>query len=478
MIVKLKRPLDATELALLAHNLDADRMDPLADALQRIHSRSLKAAVLIELLRFHDAVEYVEPNYQVSVDVTPTDPSFSSLWGLPIVHAPAAWDSVSGSRANVVAVVDTGIDYTHPDLRANVWTAPSAFSVTLAGKTITCAAGTHGFNAIAKTCNPADDNRHGTHVAGTIGAVGNNAAGVVGVNWSASVMGLKFLDASGNGNVADAITAIEFAIQAKRAFAATGAANVRVLSNSWSGGSFSQALLDEINRAASNDMLFVAAAGNEGSSNDATPTYPASYNAPNVISVAASDQTDHLAPFSNFGSTVHLAAPGVRIYSTEPGGTYGYLSGTSMATPHVSGAAALVLSKCAVSTSTLRSALLSHVDVLGSLTGEVHTDGRLNVYAAVHACNAVPAAPTKLHASTGSRTGQIALTWAAVPGAIYKVKRSLRSTGPFSTIDTVSAKTSYTNIGLTSGKTYYYFVAATNGSGQSAPSNMASAVAR
>ncbi len=478
ILLKLKRPLDDAELALLAYNLDADRLEAIGGALHRVHSRSRDVASLLELLRFHDAVEYAEPNYRVRADAMPRDPSFSTLWGMPIVHAPNAWDSVSGSRANVVGVVDTGIDYTHPDLKANMWKAPAAFRVTIGGKTISCPAGSHGYNAIAATCDPADDNYHGTHVAGTIGAVGNNDAGVTGVNWSASLMALKFLDSTGNGTVADAIDAIEFAVQAKKAFAATGGANVRVLSNSWGGSPFSQALLDEINRAASNDMLFVVAAGNNGTNNDTAPTFPASYQTSNVISVAASDPSDHLAAFSNRGSSVDLAAPGVNIYSTKPGGTYGYASGTSMATPHVSGAAALVLSKCAVSTATLRSTLLSHVDVLGSLTGEVASNGRLNVYAAVRACNAVPATPAHLTVSTGSSTGQIALTWSAVPGATYKVKRSMLSSGPFSTIATLTAKTAFVNSGLTSGRTYYYVVVATNGTGDSAVSSKAYATAR
>ena len=480
VLVKLKRPLSPDEQALLAYNLDADRLDAIAGSLHRLRSRSRDVETLVELLRFHDAVEYVEPNYRVSALVTPSDPNFSNLWAMPVIHAPTAWDSVSGSRANVVGVVDTGIDYTHPDLKRNVWTAPRAFAVTINGRTINCAAGTHGFNAIAGTCDPADDNYHGTHVSGTIGAVGNNAAGVAGVNWSASVMGLKFLDSTGTGNVADAITAIDFAIQTKRAFASTAAANVRVLSNSWGGAPFSRALLDEIDRAASSDMLFVAAAGTNASSNDTTATYPANYTASNVISVAATDRTDHLAGFSNFGSsTVDIAAPGVNIYSTEPGGTYGYLSGTSMATPHVSGAAALVLSKCAVSTATLRSTILAHVDVLGSLAGEVSTGGRLNVASAVHACYAVPPAPTNVHAVAESTSGRIALTWSAVAGATsYKLKRSMLSTGPFSTIETVTGKTTYTNAGLTRGRTYYYLVSATNGSGESAVSNKVSAIAR
>ncbi len=241
----------------------------------RFHSARKNVATLVRELSARPDVEYAEPNYVVHAIAVPNDPRFGELWGLqntgqPILGVPGtpgadisavpAWDISTGSRANVAAVVDTGIDYTHPDLAANVWSAPTAFTVTIGGRSITCPAGSHGFNAITNVCDPRDDNNHGSHVSGTIGAVGNNGLGVVGVNWTASIMGTKFLDAAGSGTTANAINAIEFAIQAKGAFAPTGAANVRVLSNSWGGGGFSQALLDEINRANANDMLFVAAA--------------------------------------------------------------------------------------------------------------------------------------------------------------------------------------------------------------------------
>ena len=230
----------------------------------RFHSASNSVATLIGDLSARADVEYVEPNYIVRAIAVPNDPFFSQLWGLqntgqPILGKPgkpgadisavAAWDISKGSRANVIAVVDTGVDYTHPDLAANIWSAPRTFIVNIGGLPIICLAGSHGFNAITNLCDPRDDNNHGTHVSGTIGAIGNNGVGVVGVNWTASIMGAKFLDPVGLGLTSDAINAIEFTIQAKAAFAPTGEANVRVLSNSWGGGGFSQALLDEINRA-------------------------------------------------------------------------------------------------------------------------------------------------------------------------------------------------------------------------------------
>ena len=290
------------------------------------------------------------------------------------ISADFAWDVSTGSRANVVAVVDTGIDYNHPDLAANVWSAPTSFTVNIGGTLITCAAGTHGFNAITNTCNPLDDNDHGSHTSGTIGAVGNNGIGVSGVNWVASIMGSKFLDASGSGTTAGAINAIDFTIQAKAIFGA--GANVRVLSNSWGGGGFSQALLDEINKANTNNMLFVAAAGNASANNDVTPNYPSNYAAPNVMAVAATDNRDARASFSNYGrTTVHLGAPGVDVLSTTRNNTYKYFSGTSMATPHVAGAAALVLSMCSLDTAGVKGKFTEQRR-FDSVDGRRHRDGR------------------------------------------------------------------------------------------------------
>jgi subtilisin family serine protease len=500
-LVTLKAAGDLDARAAIAASVDADEDEPLSATVRRIHSRRFSAAVLLAYLRTVASVDAVEPNWIVHADAMPSDTKFAKLWafrntgqvvnsGWPglagaDIHAVSAWDLTTGSRANVVAILDTGVDYTHPDLVSNIWSAPAAFTVTVAGVAIHCAAGTHGFNAIARTCDPRDDNNHGTHVAGTIGARGNNDLGVTGVNWKTSLMPLKFMDASGTGTTADAIAAINFAIQAKAAFNSTAGANVRVLSNSWSGGGFSQTLLDTIKKAGTNGMLFVAAAGNGSANLDHDAVYPASYDASNVIAVGATDNTDHLASFSNFGSSVDLAAPGVDILSTVIGGGYLYASGTSMATPQVSGAAALVLSKCALNTDALKANLLSQVDVRGSLTGWVHSNGRLNVYRALRACvpsttaaTTAPAPPANVKAVTGPNPGDITITWTASAGATsYKVKRSMLSTGPFGTVDTASG-TSYVNKYLPSGKNYYYLVTAVNAAGSSADSNHTWAVAK
>ncbi|HZR26542.1 MAG TPA: S8 family peptidase [Vicinamibacterales bacterium] len=388
---------------------DADVQQPVGGTgLQRLHSQSLDADDLVATLEWHPDVEYVEPNYLIAAIALPNDPSFANLWGLfnsgqnvngstgisgDDIDAPTAWLVSTGSRNSVMGVIDTGIDYTHPDLAANVWSAPSQFTVNIGGQAITCAAGTHGFNAITRTCDPMDDNNHGSHVSGTIGGVGNNGVGVAGINWTASIMGLKFLGSNGSGSTSDALNAMEFAIQAKAAFAGSNGANVRVLSNSWGGGGFSQAMVDEIVKANTNDMLFVAAAGNATNNNDTNPFYPANYVAPNMVTVAATDNRDALASFSNYGATtVHIAAPGVNILSTTRSNTYSYFNGTSMATPHVSGAALLVLSACSLTTANLRAALLNNVDLVGALATKVSTGGRLNVGRAIQSCARVTSA--------------------------------------------------------------------------------------
>jgi thermitase len=449
-------------------------------ALHRFRSRTFTVDQLVSFLRSQPDVVYAEPNYVLRAVATPNDPYFPLLWGLfnsgqtiggsvgipgADISAPEAWDVTTGSRNVVVGVIDTGIAHGHPDLIGNIWSAPAAFNVVIGGLQLTCPAGSHGFNAITNACDPQDDHYHGTHVAGTIGATGNNGIGVAGVNWTTSLIGAKFLAANGSGYLDDAVETIEFLVQTKAAFAQTNGANVRVLNNSWGGGGYSQTLNDTIALAGANDMLFVAAAGNNGTNNDALPFYPASYQLPNVLAVAATDNRDQLAGFSNRGvNSVHLAAPGVNTASTMPGGGYSYLSGTSMAAPHVSGAAALVLSRCSMATGALRQNLLSTVDAVGALVGQVSTGGRPTVARAGRAC-AGPAAPTGLTAIAGD--ARVSLTWNAVSGATsYRVKRAGVSGGPYTTIATGLSTTSYTDTPLINGATYFYVVSAVNTAGE------------
>ena len=432
VLVKYRDRRDVRAHAWVEARASADEVETLdRRGLKRLRSRRMRTSDLLTMLDQDPDIEYAEPNYILRATTVPNDPAFGNLWGMlnsgfnPVggggtagsdIDATSAWASTTGSRSAVIGVVDTGIDYTHPDLAANIWTAPSAFTVTVGGQVITCQAGTHGFNAITRTCNPMDDQYHGTHVAGTIGAVGNNGVGVAGVNWTTSMMGLKFLGSNGSGSTSDAIAAIEFAVQAKAAFAATSGANVRVLSNSWGGGGFSTALRDVILAANAADILFVAAAGNSHLDIDASPSYPASYATANMVAVASTDSADRLSSFSNYGDTsVHLAAPGTAIYSTMPNRTYSTLNGPSMATPHVSGAAMLALARCQLTTAELKSLLLGSVDVVAALATATSTGGRLNVARALASCASTRVSGLTLTPSHASPEGVgRTITWTAV----------------------------------------------------------------
>jgi subtilase family serine protease len=490
VLVKFRAAPHVDQLHRIGALVEADAIQTLGrTGTWRLRSRSLTTAALLQRLAHHPDVLYAEPNHVVHAFTDPNDPSFAQLWGFKNIgqsvngRAPglsgadidveSAWNVSFGSTAQVVAVVDTGIDYTHPDLAANMWSAPSAFSVTIGGVLITCPAGSHGFNAVTSSCDPMDDHNHGTHVSGTIGASGQNGVGVVGVNWITQLMGIKFLDATGSGTVAGAVNGIEFAIMARRAFAATGGANVRVLSNSWGGPEFSQTLLDAIAAAGREDMLFVAAAGNDGFSNDILPTYPASYNLPNVIAVAATTNTDTRASFSNYGAaSVHLGAPGVDVLSTTVGNSYAFSSGTSMAAPHVSGSAALVLSRCALDTARLKDALLSTVEPVPSLALTTITGGRLDVNSAIRSCLGPPAVPSGLTAVAGDK--KVTLTWSGAAGATsFAIKRSVTAGGPYTVVASGLKAKTYTDTAVVNGTLYYYVVTGANTQGESANSNEA-----
>lgn len=320
---------------------------------------------------------FCEPNYYVEASVVSSDPSNSDLYGMGLIGAPQAWDISTGNANNVVAVIDTGVDYNHPDLAANIWTNPAE----IAGNGIDDDGNgwiddVHGINAYNNSGNPFDDNGHGTHVSGTIGAVGNNSLGVVGVNWNVKIMGLKFLGAGGGGSIFGAIKAIDYMIDAKSRYGL----NLKVANNSWGGAGYSKALEDAILRAHEAGIIFVAAAGNDGISNDLAPSYPANYDLPNVISVAAVDSSQSLASFSNYGSVVDIAAPGAAILSTLPGGNYAKLSGTSMATPHVAGALALLSGyDHSLTSASLIERLYSSSSLVAGLAGKIRTGAMLNL---------------------------------------------------------------------------------------------------
>ncbi len=325
----------------------------------------------INTIKDNPAVAYAEPDYIITVsDTTPNDPDFSQLYDMSKIRAPKAWDIHTGTDNVVVGVIDTGIDYTHTDLQNNIWVNPGEIANNgIDDDNNGYIDDIHGWNFVTNTNDPMDDNGHGTHVSGTIGAVGNNAIGVVGVNWTTQLAALKFLSSYGSGSTSNAILAINYAANM----------NFDVCNNSWGGGSYSQSLCDAI---ASYNGVAVVAAGNNGTDNDTTPVYPANYNCSNIITVASTDIDDNKASSSCYGAaTVDLGAPGVSIYSTYRGNTYATLSGTSMATPHVSGAAALLKSLYpSLTTAEIKARILANVDPVTSLNGITVTGGRLNVY--------------------------------------------------------------------------------------------------
>ena len=348
-------------------------------------------------------VEYAEANSTITLDhedagrkhVHADDEMFSRQWGLANdgenggkagadISAMRAWAVTRGSEQVVVAVLDSGVDYTHPDLVNNIWTRPEIIKA-YHDDDLTSADGIddeHGFNVVADNGDPMDDNGHGTHCAGIIGAEGGNGIGIAGVNWNVKIMPLRFMNGDGTGTTKDAIEAINYVIDRKHA-----GVNVRIISASWGSTARSRALEDVIRQAYNEGILFVAAAGNAGSDNDQTPHYPSSYNLGNVVSVAALNRNDQLASFSNYGAkSVNVGAPGEEILSTWLEHGFAEKKGTSMATPFVAGVAALILSQNPkMSVDDLRTRLLKSVDPLLSLKGKVSSGGRINAAKAVGA---------------------------------------------------------------------------------------------
>jgi len=418
-----------------------------------------------------NAVQYAEPDYMIFSTVTmPNDPAFDQLWGLhqpndKDIDAPEAWALTVGSSNIVVAVLDSGIDYHHEDLAANMWRNPGE----IPGNGIDDDGNgfiddVHGWDFHNDNSDPFDDNSHGTHCAGIIGAVGNNGIGVAGVNWSVRLMAVKILGRGGSGYVSDAVDGVYYSTRR----------GVRLTSNSWGYyGQWSQALKDAIDNAGSSNVLFVAAAGNEQNNNDVTPMYPASFDSANIVSVAATDQNDALAWFSNYGrTTVDLGAPGVNIYSTVPTaqGRYARMSGTSMATPHAAGVAALVAAYSpGLTAAQIKQRLLDNTDRVPTLSGKTVSGGRLNAFKSLSGVVPLepPDAPSGLVATPFADRVELAWTDNATNETSYVVERRSGPSGFAAIAELPADASSHTDTNVMGGVTYVYRVKARNAAGHS-----------
>jgi len=401
VLVKFKAGVSQTRMNRAFRNAGSQQQQAFRSRLVRGLTRARigrgnSLSATLRNLRNNRDVEFAEPNYILHAYAVPNDPRFDSQWALhntgqtggvadADIDAPEAWDLQTGGNV-IIAVVDTGVDYNHRDLSGNIWS--NSGEIANNGRDDDgngFVDDVRGWDFANNDRNPMDDNDHGTHLAGIIAASGNNGTGVVGVNWSARIMPLKFMDSTGAGSSADAIAAIEYAV-------ANGA---QVINASWGGGPFSRAMFNVLSAANDAGVMFIAAAGNESNNNDNNPSYPADYNLPNVISVGATDDADTLAGFSNFGAnSVDLGAPGVSILSTVRNNGYASFNGTSMATPYVAGVAALVVAdNPGIGIPALRATLLDNTDAVADLAGRTVTGGRLNAFKALGGGTTPPPPP-------------------------------------------------------------------------------------
>jgi thermitase len=392
-LVMLKAPKPEISHSQLEQMLRAKVIDQVRSNVYLIEKGPrLSPSSVLRSLREQPLIAYAEPNVMVHAVKTPNDPEFPQLWGFSNkatldkdsmrglagvdIQAERAWDVTTGARNIVVAVIDTGIDFSHPDLTDNAWVneieakGQPGVDDDFNGYVDDI----NGFNFVAQNGDVKDDYGHGSHCAGIIGARGDNGVGIAGVSWNVRLMAIKFLDRNGSGTIANAIKAIDYA-RVMRA---------HISNNSWGGAGASDILRKTVEDTMTAGQLFVAAAGNDGTDNDQVPTQPAGFNFPNVLAVAAVDNRGNLADFSNYGDkSVQIAAPGVNVFSTVPGG-YEIFSGTSMAAPHAAGVAALVWSKFPKMTyAQVRQRLIDSARPFTSLKGKTVSAGFLDAYYAV-----------------------------------------------------------------------------------------------
>ncbi len=320
---------------------------------------------------------YCDHNGTLQASLTPNDPAINLQWALTRLNMSSVWNTTTGSNNVIVAVIDTGVNYNHADLAANMWINPDE----VAGNGIDddlngVVDDVYGYNAITGTGISLDDNGHGSHCAGVIGAKGNNGTGIAGLNWNIKIISIKFLSSTGSGSLWNAVKGLNYVTNLKKR-----GIDIVLTSNSWGGGGFYQTLYDAIAATQNEGMLFVAAAGNDSQNLDSTPSYPASYNLDNIVSVAAISSLGTRASFSNYGATtVDIAAPGVEIYSTWYTSGYQYSSGTSMAAPQVSGALALWKAyKPALTWQQLKTVLYSSASTNPQLTSTIIGGRELSV---------------------------------------------------------------------------------------------------
>ncbi|MFT7484935.1 MAG: subtilisin family serine protease [Candidatus Paceibacteria bacterium] len=480
MLVRFKANQSEVERENLRQTVGAGglRKFQLVDGLELINVR-IDMDLAIGLLRPH--VEYAEPNWVQRTNQTPNDTYIGLQWGVnntgqaingttgindADIDGYEAWDILNSAAGVAVAIIDTGTDWDHEDLAGNIWSNPGE----IAGNGIDDDGNGYvddvrGWDFYSNDSNPDDAEGHGSHTAGTVGAVGNNGVGVAGVAWQCELVPLRFLGPQG-GYTSDAILAVQYCTS-------TG---IRISNNSWGGGGFSQGLYDAINASKSIGHVFVAAAGNDGTNNDVLPHYPSNYNLDNIISVAATDNTDVLVDEGTWGSnygatTVDIGAPGLNIASTWVNNGYVWNSGTSMATPHVTGVAVLLLAQNPGWTySQIINRLYSTARPLSSLSGKCTTGAMLNAYDALNGGGGPDVTPPSNPAGLGATAGDgsVSLNWnnnGEGDLAGYRVYRSTSSGGGYSDISGLIGSSAYNDNAVANGTTYYYVVTAEDTSG-------------